>query len=247
MGNKAKNFLAILCLIFAVSACNDEKPDDTEQSKPTATTDKRCQKDAEKDSEKNEEDEVDCVVDNKNPDTPDKSDDSELKGQDLWDKYAPKACYKSLSSSGTVRGNGINAKFSVVSTNDSNKISMSGTSVGCTFSSTQVSFKDKPGFYWSDGSCGSVQDSMPPSGHENLCYAQAKVSNVKLTKLNGKDVLYAEYSRMNGTTKVWYNLKPFYPVQEVTGGRGEQPATMIHTNVKINEPIDDKVFAQPKK
>ncbi|PID66343.1 MAG: hypothetical protein CR975_03265 [Gammaproteobacteria bacterium] len=36
MGNKAKNFLAILCLIFVVSACNDEEIDDQVKNDKTA-------------------------------------------------------------------------------------------------------------------------------------------------------------------------------------------------------------------
>ncbi|PID66487.1 MAG: hypothetical protein CR975_02770 [Gammaproteobacteria bacterium] len=264
MGNKAKNLLAILCLIFVVSACSDEKPDDTERSKPTASTDKRCQKDTEKGSEKNEEDEVDCVVvNNKKPDTPDKSDDSKLKGQDLWNKYAPKECYESIISSGTMHveakcsnGYSINdGTFTHIITSDSDKLSMSGkatTEEGtCPFSSTELHFKGRTGSY-SGHICGQpLSNSTTPKTNENHCVGKAgDYSIIKLDKLNGKEVLYTEYQEEGWTDKAWYNLKPFYRVKEVqldNKGGCKETGTWIHTNVKINEPIDDKVFALPKK
>ncbi len=179
--------------------------------------------------------------------------ESQLKDKDLglWHQYAPKECYESLSSSGTAHSADVSLRFTLISTRDSSKMSYSGTSGDCVIhSAVQISFKDKPGLSWGKGSCAdkpvSWSDPLPPSGHENICYAKKEgVSNVKLTMLNEKQVLYAEFPTVNGLTKVWYNLEPFHPVQEYTISPGQSNTTWTHTNVKINEPVDKDEFALP--
>ncbi len=271
MKNKINNLLAILCLIFVVSACNDEKPDDTEQSKPTASTDKRCPKDAEKGSEKNEEDEVDCVVvDKKKPDKSDDSNKPNTVDKKLLLKYLPKKCYKSVSSSGTIYAeswvfgevNINNEKFTQFDTPDSARLEKNGTVTyrgeTCSSSDLEIFFANKPGYVKSLSNCDSqsITFEMPPQGSALMSqrlYCEGygdDFYNIKIVNYEGRDVLYAESTSPKGKSKIWHNLEPFHLIKRtstwsVENGHGFN--TWIWTDVKINEPIDDKVFALPKK
>ncbi len=69
---------------------------------------------------------------------------------------------------------------------------------------------------------------------------------MKMTKLGGKDVIYAESSMGEARIENWFNLKPFYITKSISHSPGNPVVTMHHT-VQINENINSDIFAMPKK
>ncbi len=150
-----KQLILLLTATLNLAACGENKPADsgekavTTQAKPAETTDERCQKDGENNAEQDGEDCV--VVDSKKPDSPPNKPD-ELKGQALLQKYAPKACYKSVSLTTTVTAGGMSSTHKQYANLDLKAhMSITKAARGCVIKMWQ--YADRQGYMWFNAAC----------------------------------------------------------------------------------------------
>ncbi len=176
--------------------------------------------------------------------------DKNLDTHPLLQKYAPKACYKSIAAMITTsidnnsiihRSYAIPKAFKFVST----------YSNGCIHHVLQ--YPDRRGYEWNEGNkaeCTLDEGEMiiDPLFRSKLYCPDTweKHKNIKLVTLDGKKVLYAEYPfAMGYISEQFYNLDPFYMKKEIIRlPSGAIESIAYYKDVKINEKINDDIFKE---
>ncbi len=180
----------------------------------------------------------------KNPD--------DLKGRALLRKYAPKECYKSVSSTNTVIAGGSSSTHEqYADLRLKTFVTISYLPNGCVLKSWH--HPDRQGQELANAACSSLgiipKPTLPDTFFRSKFYCPETLDvyrNIKMTKLEGKDAIYAETSIQNARAEVWFNLKPFYMIKDIIYSPGD-PVAISHHTVKINENIDSDIFKMPKK